>query len=219
MLKNVRIWFKKDGATRYISHLDLNRVMTRALQHSRLPIWHTEGFNPHPFITFALPLSLGFRGVKEAMDVRLLEDIPFNEVVSKLNNCLPNGIEIYKVTEPVMKSGKIALAKFDMKLTSDDVPLENLFQMFRDLFNLDKIEIEKRTKKGSKMIDLKPEIGAYTLEKLDDFVQLVITLPAGSVNNVNPSLLITALENINNISVYSDITRLDVYDENGKSFA
>ena len=79
--------------------------------------------------------------------------------------------------------------------------------------------MEKRTKKGSKMIDLKLEIGQYTLEKLDDCVQLIITLPAGSVNNVNPSLLVTALESINNISVYSDVTRLDVFDENMKSFA
>ena len=218
-LKSVRIWFKKDGATRYISHLDLNRVMTRALQHSRLPIWHTEGFNPHPFITFALPLSLGFRGVKEAMDIRLLEDIPYQEVVDRLNNCLPKGIEVYKVTNPVMKTGKIAFGKFDIKLTSDDTTLENLFEMFRNLFAMDKIEIEKRTKKGSKMIDLKPEIGQYTLEKLDDCVQLIITLPAGSVNNVNPSLLVTALESINNISIYSDVTRLDVFDENMKSFA
>ncbi len=218
-LKSVRIWFKKDGATRYISHLDLNRVMTRALQHSSLPIWHTEGFNPHPFITFPLPLSLGFRGVKETMDIRLLEDISFDEIVNRLNKCLPDGIEIYKVTEPVMKAGKIAMGKFDIKLTSDDVSLEELFQLLRDLFALDKVEIEKRTKKGSKMVDLKPEIGEYTLEKLEDCVQLIVTLPAGSVNNVNPSLLITALENINDIGVYSDVTRLDVFDEHGKSFA
>ncbi|MBQ2357606.1 MAG: DUF2344 domain-containing protein, partial [Ruminococcus sp.] len=45
-MKNVRIWFKKDFECRYISHLDLNRTMLRALHKSRIPIWHTEGFNP-----------------------------------------------------------------------------------------------------------------------------------------------------------------------------
>lgn len=68
----------------------------------------------------------------------------------------------------------------------------------------------KSTEKRCKIIDIKSQIGNYTLEKLEDCVRLVIMLPAGSVNNVNPSLLVTALETINNISVYSDITRLDV---------
>lgn len=217
-LKNVRVWFKKDGATRYISHLDLNRVMTRAIQHSKLPIWHTEGFNPHPFITFALPLSLGFRGEKEAMDMRLLEDIPYSEVIEKLNNGLPNGIEVYKITEPVMKPGKIASGKFDIKLTSDDITLEELFFMFKALLAQDSIEVEKFGKKGSKIIDLKPQIGNYTLEKCDNYVSFVVNLPAGSVNNVNPTLLITALEKANNITVDADITRLDVYNEEGKPF-
>lgn len=218
-LKNVRVWFKKDGATRYISHLDLNRVMTRALQHSKLPIWHTEGFNPHPFITFALPLSLGFRGEKEAMDMRLLEDIPYSEVIEKLNNGLPDGIEVYKITEPVMKPGKIAFGKFDIKLTSDDTTLEELFFMFRELLAKDSIEIEKFSKKSTKVIDLKPHIGEYTLEKCDDYVSFIITLPAGSVNNINPMLLINALEKENNITVDADVTRLDVYNEEGKAFA
>lgn len=217
-MKNVRIWFKKDGATRYISHLDLNRVMTRAIQHSKLPIWHTEGFNPHPFITFALPLSLGFRGVKEAMDIRLLEEVEKEDIIEKLNSCLPNGIDIYNVTEPVMKAGKIAFGKFVMKAESESTSLEELFEMFRNMFSLEKIEVEKVGKKGTKTIDLKPYIGSYTLEKLDDCVCLEIILPAGSVNNINPMLLITALEKLNNIEVDTDITRLDVYNEKMKPF-
>ena len=81
-LKSVRIWFKKDYECRYISHLDLNRCMLRALHKSKLPVWHTEGFNPHPFATFPLPLSLGFRGVNECMDVKLEDDnYSFKEII------------------------------------------------------------------------------------------------------------------------------------------
>ena len=220
-MKNVRIWFKKDGATRYISHLDLNRVMTRALQHSRLPIWHTEGFNPHPFLTFALPLSLGFRGVKESMDIRLTQDdISEEEIISRLNTNLPDGIRIYRVTDPVMKAGTITYARFNIKMTCDTVPLEELFMLFRHLFAQETIETQKKNKKGIvKTIDLKPDIGTYTLEKTDDNVTLEIVLSAGSVNNVNPTLLIAVLEQNNNIEIHYDITRLDVYNEEMKSFA
>ena len=59
-MKNVRVFFEKHGPCKYISHLDTNRVMLRAIGKSRLDIWYTEGFNRHAYITFALPLSLGF---------------------------------------------------------------------------------------------------------------------------------------------------------------
>ncbi|MBQ9964192.1 MAG: DUF2344 domain-containing protein, partial [Clostridia bacterium] len=58
----MRITFSKTGSARYISHLDLNRTMTRAVRRAGLPIWYTEGFNRHPYLTFAAPLSLGYEG-------------------------------------------------------------------------------------------------------------------------------------------------------------
>ena len=84
-MKNVRIWFKKDFECRYISHLDLNRCMLRALHKSKIPIWHTEGFNPHIYLTFALPLSLGYESEFETMDFRLTKDMDFEEVLEKLD--------------------------------------------------------------------------------------------------------------------------------------
>ena len=73
-MKNVRVFYRKDGACKYISHLDTNRVMLRAIGKSRLNIWRTEGFNQHAYITFALPLSLGFASECESMDFRILDD-------------------------------------------------------------------------------------------------------------------------------------------------
>ena len=55
----VRLVFSKTGRARYISHLDLNRTMARVLRRAGIPLWYTEGFNKHPYITFAAPLSLG----------------------------------------------------------------------------------------------------------------------------------------------------------------
>lgn len=90
--------------------------MLRALHKSKIPIWHTEGFNPHPFATFPLPLSLGFRGVNECMDVKLEdESFPFEEIISRLNGCLPRGLRVFDVTEPVMKAGKIAFASLQSR--------------------------------------------------------------------------------------------------------
>ena len=64
-MRCVRVWFHKTGPIRYISHLDLMRTMTRAIRRSGIDLWYTEGFNPHPYMTFALPLSLGMQSVCE----------------------------------------------------------------------------------------------------------------------------------------------------------
>ena len=75
MLKNVRILFSKMGRAKYVSHLDLVRTMTRAVRRADIPLWYTEGFNRHPYLTFAAPLSLGYEGLRESMDIRLEEEM------------------------------------------------------------------------------------------------------------------------------------------------
>lgn len=214
-MKNVRVWFKKDDACRFISHLDLNRCMLRALHKSRIPIWHTEGYNIHPYATFPLPLSLGFRGEKECMDIRLVEDYDFNNIKENLNNCLPDGIRVYNVTEPIMKAKEITYASFKIRITSDDVDPDKLFEICSQLLGKEQILIEKRTKKkGIKEIDIKPYIMNQKLERNIGGVILSLTLPAGSVTNINPTLIQKAIERYYGIEVYFDVTKKDMFDKN-----
>ncbi len=218
-MKNVRVWFKKDDECRYISHLDLNRVMIRAIQKSRLPVWHTEGFNVHPYITFALPLSLGFRGERESMDMRILDDkLELSVIKEELNQCLPHGLYVFDVTEPVKKPGAIDSAKFKMRLYSDDISAKELYINLENLINSDEILVDKKTKKGIKKIDIKEYFKDLKAYDTDHDVVVRVILPAGSTTNINPTLLINALNEKYNIEVYYDITRVDVYDAEGESF-
>lgn len=219
VLKNVRIWFKKDYECRYISHLDLNRCMLRALHKSKIPVWHTEGFNPHPFATFPLPLSLGFRGINECMDVKLEDDdYSYEEIILKLNQCLPRGLQIFKVTEPLMKAGKIAFANFTIKISDDKTSSAVICKQLSELFALDKIEIEKKSKKGIKTVDIKPSIKDFNIEEKFDFAELNITLIAGSTDNVNPNLILSALEKYFSVCYDSDITRNELYNSDMEAF-
>ena len=218
-MRNVRIWFVKDFECRYISHLDLNRTMLRALHKSKLPIWHTEGFNPHPFATFPLPLSLGFRGVNECMDVKLEDDnYSFKEIPKKLNDCLPRGIRVFDVTEAVMKAGKIAFASFTMLVSIENKPSGLVCKQLKELLSLDKIEIEKRSKKGMKTVDIKPGVKKYAVTELFDCAKLDIILSAGSSDNVNPNLIIAALEKRTGEEYEVDITRNDLYNADMEVF-
>ncbi len=217
-MKNVRIWFKKDDECRFISHLDLNRCMLRALHKSGIPIWHTEGFNTHPYATFPLPLSLGFRGEKECMHVRLTEEYDFDDIKNNLNKCLPLGIRVYDVTEVEMKARDISFAQFKIKMSCDEISNDTLLKYAEELFDKDEILVDKKTKKGIKEIDIKPYLDRVKLERNIGGVYLFVVLPAGSVTNINPLLIQKAMNKYFDIDVFFDVTKTDMFDKNLKSF-
>ena len=94
----VRISFEKKNEASYISLLDLQRVMQRVLKRSGLPVWHTLGFNPHIYMTFACPLSLGQESECECVDVKTEAEAPdFAQWKTALNAIMPAGIVITRV--------------------------------------------------------------------------------------------------------------------------
>lgn len=218
-LKNVRIWFEKDKSARFISHLDLNRCMTRVIQRAKIPVWRTEGFNPHPFITFALPLSLGIRGKRESMDCKLIdEDMPFKEIKDRFNKYLPEGIVVIDITEPEMKPSKISYALYKMDISSEFINTRELYNQFNEMLSLDEIMVDKKSKAGIKEVDLKENICKFTLTESENSIVLELILPAGSVTNVNPSLLLDAFKKRYDTELFADITRVDIYNEEVEPF-
>ena len=154
------------------------------------------------------------------MDVKLEDDdYSFEEIVDRLNACLPRGIQVFKVTEAVMKAGKVAFASFTIKLSGDKLPSGKICSQIKELLSQDKIEIEKKTKKkGYKTVDIKPGIKSYTLTEKFDFACLEIILAAGSSDNVNPNLLVTALEQMTGEEYEADITRNDLFNSDLEKF-
>jgi radical SAM-linked protein len=178
---NTRAFFSKMGRAKYISHLDLSSVIIRAMKRTKLPIWQTEGYNPRTYVTFMLPLSLGQEGEHEAMDFRMLEDVPADEIRDRLNAALPTDIRVTEVTVPKDKNTDITAARYRIESSADPDKL-------RALCEKEQINIEKRTKKGSAIVDLKQ---LMTDVELDGNV-LRVTFPAGTTFNINPSLLFEA---------------------------
>lgn len=178
---NTRIFFSKTDRAKYISHLDLNSVMQRAIRRSRLPVWRTEGFNPHTYVQFMLPLSLGQEGLREAMDFRLLEDISPEETAQRLNEALPHDIRVTEVSVPKYKNTDIASAEYDIfgAISSEK---------FSEFIAQDKIIVEKKTKKGITEIDLKPLVSDVSISE----GKITLRLPAGNEFNINPALLLDA---------------------------
>ncbi|MGN1422572.1 MAG: TIGR03936 family radical SAM-associated protein [Oscillospiraceae bacterium] len=178
---NTRAFFSKTDRAKYISHLDLNSVMQRAIRRSGLPVWRTEGFNPHTYVQFMLPLSLGQEGLREAVDFRLLEDISPEETARRLNDALPADIRVTEVSVPKYKNTDIASAEYDICGALNT-------EKFGAFLAQDKISVEKKTKKGVSDIDLKPLVSEVTLSD----GKITLRLPAGNEFNINPALLLEA---------------------------
>ncbi len=191
-MRCVRVWFKKMCMSRYVSHLDLMRAMTRTLRRSRVPLWYTEGYNPHPYITFALPLSLGMESLCESMDMRIEGESTNEEIYDMLKDTMPPGIEIIRVSDPVYDPKKIAFGEFDIFFDCES-RAEETVALIRDMLSGDELIVQKLGKKGRhkvlKDINLIEFIRDYTVSSFGERVKLTVILPAGSTTNVNPSLL------------------------------
>ncbi len=211
MLKTVRVVFSKTGRARFISHLDLVRTMTRVVRRAEIPLWYTEGFNRHPYLTFAAPLSLGFEGLRESMDLRLEEDLPYDELVARLNAALPEGFEAISAAEAVHKVGALAAARYRLRF---DCPPEKI----KALLAQAEILVEKRTKKKTmKTLDIRPAFADAQVSAYGEGTEVTVTLPVGN-DTVNPSLLLQALNAASDREYHLRVLRLDLLTADGKPF-
>ena len=213
-MKDVRIYFQKLGRMKFISHLDLQRFMIRMIRMSGIPVWYSEGFNPHPYVTFALPLSLGFESTYDVLDLRFDdEDYPLSKALEKLRAVMPEGINLIGIGEPQMKVGKIAWARYQIDY---DGLSKNIQDELIAFFSQSEILTEKRSKKGKiNTVDLAPSI--KNAEVTDRGIELV--LAAGGSDNLNPKLLLEAFEKANNTKLpYATVVRTMLYDAEMNEF-
>ncbi len=214
-MRNVRVFYKKRSALRFISHLDMNRFMPRIIRKTNIPVWYTEGFNSHIYLNFALPLSLGFLSDYEAMDFKITDDNYSNEEIkNELVRVMPDSIEIIEVAEPQFKVGKIAFAEFKI-VFCDNGEISNRLTEF---LSKPSIKVLKKNKKGIfKELELSSKIKRFEITNCGN-TELKIVLSAGA-DNVNPQLLLSAFKEhlCADIPDY-EITRTMLYTENLEIF-
>ncbi len=187
---NVRLHFSKTFEAKYISHLDLTRCFSRALKKSGLPLWYTEGFNTHLYLTFALPLSLGQESLCETVDIRLLSDEFDPNIVYAINPQLPKGIEVFDTNIAEYKVGDIAYARYIIEICDGEISNEKIRDTTEKLLSSKELLIEKKNKKGIvKETDIKPAINKYEVFLRGEMCYLDLTLNAGSESPLNPTVL------------------------------
>lgn len=216
-MKTIRIRFEKKGPARFISHLDLSRVMSRAIRRASLNLWYTEGFHTHPYLVFGQPISLGYASACEFMEFRMLDETETNKIQQKLQAQMPPGIQILSCYEPLSKLSEIRFAAYDLLFTADD---PNAFsQKLMSLLSMDQIPISKKSKRGETEIDLKLHIYQNRLKFLETGVCFSAVLPCSNDFSVNPILILHALKQHQNIEASDvQISKTEVYRKDFSQF-
>lgn len=190
-MREVRLRFSKTGQAKYISHLDINRVFSRAFARAKINLWYTQGFNPRPYMSFSLPLSLGVESYCENVDIRIIDDLTDEEIKARVNDALPLGIRIIDVYDDFMDCHDIVYSDYVYKFEFKDNELA--LEKIKAVLESDAIMAQKKAKQGKRRVlketDIKQFIVKYNISIRDDNIILNIRLLAGPDKNLNPTLL------------------------------
>lgn len=217
-----RLFFSKTGRAKYISHLDLMRTFQRAFSRAGIQIKHTEGYNPHPFVSIALPLSVGYSSQCEILEFGLIGGAAPEEVPARLTAAMPEGIVIHSCVPAKKPLKQLSYVNYIVNMEYEEGrPLEAETAL-RELLSQDSLVIQKKSKKaksGFTEVDLIPLIKSWTLECGRDTMTLDAVLNAQNPG-LNPELIRAAF-----CEIYPQFTpdfvsfhRRAVLDSEGEAF-
>lgn len=199
------IRFSKLGYIKYTSHLDMLRLFKRAFKKTGIILEHSHGFNPHPKMGFAQPLSLGYTSVCELIEFETVEAFDPEDILNRIEKVLPEGIEVIncKLFNQEVKS---LAAEVESAIYTATFPVKNDVDKFSGILEeymvQDEIIAKKRQKKTKKMVDVNIKDKIRYIKVLpEEKLTLEMHLDSGSSSNLSPEQVISSFLNFTNLSV------------------
>ena len=219
-MRKLRLLFAKTDRAVYISHLDLMHVLQRVFLRAGYQLKYSEGFNPHPVISIAVPLSVGASSVCELLDFTLLDEkIDFAKLIDDLNASMPEGIRALEVYEPTRKASGVKWLRVEGVYEYDSCAPEAMVSVLREFYAAKEIPVTRKTKRGEGVLDIAPHVKEVQIAAEADYVRLEAVV---SVNEptINPELLVNALRQLapELAPDFAKFKRLEIYDENNEIF-
>ena len=212
-MDKLRMRFKKTGRAVYISHLDLMHTMQRAFSRAGYELKYSEGFNPHPQISIALPLSVGAASECEIMDLRLKADAVLSEMPERLNDVMPEGISVIEVYPQQRKTAELKWLRVEGLFEYDSRDSVEMAKALAEFYAQPSIVITKKTKHGMGESDIRPAIKEIGFEAVEAGVKLRALISAQEPT-LNPELLAEALRQLEPAIApdFAKFTRKETYD-------
>ncbi len=204
--------FTKEKPVMFVSHLDVQRLFQRAFRRAKLPLAYSQGFNPHPLLSFATALSVGVTSRCEYLDVILTEHIAPEEFKNRVEKALPKGIRIVEAFD-LGDSGKsltsaMKTADYEARMRfSRPVSSSELQNALTGLLS-GEIVVMKKTKGGIKPTDIRPMVlEAVILEAGDSSAVIGLKGVLTASGGLNPGVFLNELANRLGVSFDADIER------------
>ena len=220
MSNKLRLRFSKSGRAVYISHLDLMHTMQRAFSRAGLHLKYSEGFNPHPQLSVAMPLSVGTSSECEILDFTLVDDkVAPDQISALLNENLPEGITVSSVYAPERKVAEIKWLRVHGVFEYDVIPAEKASDELSLFFSSESIVMMKKTKRGTAPLDVVPLIQSISFRPEDSSVKVEAVLSANEPV-LNPDSLVEAVRQLKpDIAPdFSSFVRMEIMDSNNNLF-
>ena len=193
-MAKLRLMFRKEGRAVYLSHLDLLRTFQRVFLREGLVLRHSQGFHPHPLLSFALPLPVGQSSDCELLDFEVDGQVDCAALPENLNRFMPEGIVAVDCWEAVRPIRELDALRCRVELIYDGGVTEDTVRRIKDLFARAEIVIQKRTKhKAMADVDIRPMIRSLAFAAEGDVLCIDATVAAQNPG-LNPALLATAVE-------------------------
>ena len=186
-----RLLFSKTGRAKYISHLDLMRTFQRAFTRAGIEIKHTQGFHKHPFVSIALPLSVGYSSQCEILEFSLLDGVAAEAVPGRLTAAMPEGIVVHQCYPAQRKLKELACVNYIMNFEYQEGRPQACEPAMQELLGSESLMVQKKSnksKKGYTEVDLIPLIRRWNLECQTDTMTLDAVLSAQNPG-LNPELI------------------------------
>ena len=213
----MRLLMKKEGLAKYISHLDLMRTMRRAFVRAEIPLRHSEGFNPHPVMAFALPLSVFHDSNCELLDFEPMAGLD-TDALKRLCTSLPEGLDVLEIYSSPRKFGQIRWLRSLCTLHySAGVP-DDAVSVLTRRFSAGPLIIHKRTKRGEADMDILPMIHRISFTATENTIAVTAVIAAQNPT-LNPAGIVDAISQLDGFAPDSaEYRRLEVLDEEFKVF-
>lgn len=167
----IRIKFRKQGAVKFVGHLDIMRYFQKVMRRADVDIRYSEGFSPHQIMSFAAPLGVGLTSNGEYVDIEVNSTESSEKMIKRINAVNVEGISVtsYRKLPDSAKNAMslVAAADYTMWFKDGYEPEdENSFwNGLAQFLEQPSIPIIKKTKKGVKEMDLKPYLYEISIER------------------------------------------------------
>lgn len=190
----IRVKFAKTGVLKFIGHLDVMRFFQKINRMAEIDNKYSAGYSPHQIMSFAAPLGLGIESVGEYVDLEVNSSESSETMIARLNQVVTEGFEILDwrllPDNAQVAMSIVAGADYLLRFREGYEP-ENKKEFFDKLLKFiaqDEIVVEKKTKKSTAIVNIRPLIYQLEIRGNEIFMQL----STGSVSNLKPELVMSA---------------------------